>query len=241
MILRKIYNRYLSSERLFVNKIRILLGFTPTNLGLYQTAFRHKSVAQVVRQGYKNSNERLEFLGDAVLSSVVAEILFKKYPFKDEGFLTDMRSKVVNRVHLNNLAYKLGFEYFLIYDSKTLSLSAKQSAMLGDAFEALIGAVYLDVGYERTKKFLIERILTNHIDLSLLEQTENHKSKLLEWSQRNGKKLKFVLLDNAETDSRKLFTIQILIDGESFGMGKDFNKKNAEKLAAEQTCEMLAL
>ena len=241
MILRKIYNRYFSSNRLFANKMRLLLGFTPVNLRLYQTAFRHKSVAQVLHHGHKNSNERLEFLGDAVLSIVVAEVLFRKYPFKEEGFLTDMRSKVVNRVHLNQLALKLGFEHFLNYDSKTVSFTTKQSALLGDAFEALVGAIYLDVGYGCAKKFLVERILSHHVDLVKLEQTENHKSKLLEWCQRNAKDLKFVLVENSENEDYKLFIVQVVIDGDIFGLGKDYNKKNAEKVAAEKTCEMLAI
>ena len=218
-----------------------MLGFVPGNLSLYRLAFRHKSVAQSVKKGVKNSNERLEFLGDAVLGSVVAEVLFKLYPFEDEGFLTELRSKIVNRVNLNQLARKLGFEQLIQYDNRMVN-STRQSSLLGDAFEALIGAVYLDKGYDFTKNFLVNHIIKSHIDIHRLEQTEtNFKSKLIEWCQRHGKDITFELIENKEGESNKLFTVQASIDGEIMGTGKEFNKKNAEKLAAEKACEALTI
>jgi ribonuclease-3 len=218
-----------------------LLGFVPGNLSLYKLAFRHKSVATNVKKGVKNSNERLEFLGDAVLGSVVAEVLFKLYPYEDEGFLTELRSKIVNRVNLNQLARKLGFQDLIQYDNRMVN-SARQGSLLGDAFEALIGAVYLDKGYDFTKNFLINHIIKSHIDIHRLEQTEtNFKSKLIEWCQRHGKDITFELIENQEGESNKLFTVQASIDGEVMGQGKEFNKKNAEKLAAEKACEALAI
>jgi ribonuclease-3 len=218
-----------------------LLGFVPGNLSLYRLAFRHKSVAQSVKKGVKNSNERLEFLGDAVLGSVVAEVLFKLYPFEDEGFLTELRSKIVNRVNLNQLARKLGFEQLIQYDNRMVN-STRQSSLLGDAFEALIGAIYLDKGYDFTRSFLVNHIIKSHIDIHRLEQTEtNFKSKLIEWCQRHGKDITFELIDNKEGESNKLFTVQASIDGEIMGTGKEFNKKNAEKLAAEKACEALTI
>lgn len=218
-----------------------MLGFVPGNLSLYRLAFRHKSVAQNVKKGVKNSNERLEFLGDAVLGSVVAEVLFKLYPYEDEGFLTELRSKIVNRVNLNQLARKLGFEQLIQYDNRMVN-SSRQGSLLGDAFEALIGAVYLDKGYDFTKSFLINHIIKSHIDIHRLEQTEtNFKSKLIEWCQRHGKDITFELIENQEGESNKLFTVQASIDGEIMGQGKEFNKKNAEKLAAEKACEALAI
>ncbi len=218
-----------------------MLGFVPGNLSLYRLAFRHKSVAQSVKKGVKNSNERLEFLGDAVLGSVVAEVLFKLYPFEDEGFLTELRSKIVNRVNLNQLARKLGFEQLIQYDNRMVN-STRQSSLLGDAFEALIGAVYLDKGYDFTKNFLVNHIIKSHIDIHRLEQTEtNFKSKLIEWCQRHGKDITFELIDNKEGESNKLFTVQASIDGEIMGTGKEFNKKNAEKMAAEKACEALTI
>jgi len=218
-----------------------LLGFVPGNLSLYRLAFRHKSVAQNVKKGVKNSNERLEFLGDAVLGSVVAEVLFKLYPFEDEGFLTELRSKIVNRGNLNQLARKLGFEQLIQYDSRMVN-STRQGSLLGDAFEALIGAIYLDKGYDFTKNFLVNHIIKSHIDIHTLEQTEtNFKSKLIEWCQRHGKDISFELIENQDGESNKLFTVRASVDGEIMGQGKEFNKKNAEKLAAERACEALSI
>ena len=218
-----------------------MLGFVPGNLSLYRLAFRHKSVAQNLKKGIKNSNERLEFLGDAVLGSVVAEVLFKLYPYEDEGFLTELRSKIVNRVNLNQLARKLGFEQLIQYDNRLVN-STRQSSLLGDAFEALVGAVYLDKGYDFTRNFLINHIIKSHIDIQKLEQTEtNFKSKLIEWCQRHGKDITFELIENKEGESNKLFTVQVLIEGEIMGSGKEFNKKTAEKLAAEKACESLSI
>ena len=218
-----------------------MLGFVPGNLSLYRLAFRHKSVAQNVKKGVKNSNERLEFLGDAVLGSVVAEVLFKLYPYEDEGFLTELRSKIVNRVNLNQLARKLGFEQLIQYDNRMVN-STRQGSLLGDAFEALIGAIYLDKGYDFTRNFLVNHIIKSHIDIHRLEQTEtNFKSKLIEWCQRHGKDITFELIENQDGESTKLFTVRASIDGEIMGQGKEFNKKNAEKLAAEKACEALAI
>jgi ribonuclease-3 len=204
-------------------------------------AVRHKSVAQNIKKGVKNSNERLEFLGDAVLGSVVAEVLFKLYPYEDEGFLTELRSKIVSRVNLNALGKKLGFDKLIEYDNRMLN-SSRQGSLLGDAFEALIGAVYLDKGYDFTKNFLINHIIKPHIDIHTLEQTEtNFKSKLIEWCQRHGRDIIFELVTNQDGESTKLFTVQANIDGEVMGSGKEFSKKNAEKLAAEKACEALGI
>jgi ribonuclease-3 len=241
MPIRRFYKLYLSPNRKYVKSLKNLLGFVPGNLSLYRLAFRHKSVAQNIKKGVKNSNERLEFLGDAVLGSVVAEVLFKLYPYEDEGFLTELRSKIVNRVNLNQLARKLGFEQLIQYDNRMVN-SARQGSLLGDAFEALIGAVYLDKGYDFTKNFLVNHIIKSHIDIHRLEQTEtNFKSKLIEWCQRHGKDITFELIENQDGESNKLFTVQASIDGEIMGQGKEFNKKNAEKLAAEKACEILAI
>jgi ribonuclease III len=241
MPIRRFYKLYLSPNRKYVKSLKNLLGFVPGNLSLYRLAFRHKSVAQNIRKGVKNSNERLEFLGDAVLGSVVAEVLFKQYPYEDEGFLTELRSKIVNRVNLNQLARRLGFEELIQYDNRMVN-STRQSSLLGDAFEALIGAIYLDKGYDFTRNFLINHIIKSHIDIHKLEQTEtNFKSKLIEWCQRHGKDITFELIGNQDGESNKLFTVRAIIDGEIMGSGKEFNKKNAEKMAAEKACEALTI
>jgi ribonuclease-3 len=241
MPISRLYKLYLSPHRKYVKTLKNLLGFVPGNLSLYRLAFRHKSVAQAVKKGVKNSNERLEFLGDAVLGSVVAEVLFKMYPYEDEGFLTELRSKIVSRNNLNALARKLGLDSLIQYDNRMVN-STRQGSLLGDAFEALIGAVYLDKGYDFTKGFLINRIIKAHIDIHTLEQTEtNFKSKLIEWCQRHGKDVLFELTQNLDGESTKLFTIQVNIDGDIMGLGKEFSKKNAEKLAAEKACEALGI
>ncbi len=241
MPLSRLYKLYLSPHKKYVKQLKNLLGFIPGNLSLYRLAFRHKSVAKPVKKGVKNSNERLEFLGDAVLGSVIAEVLFKLYPYEDEGFLTELRSKIVNRANLNQLARKLGFDQLVEYDHRIVN-SSRQGSLLGDAFEALVGAVYLDKGYDFTKSFLLNHIIKSHIDIHKLEQTEtNFKSKLIEWCQRHGKDVTFELISNQDGESSKLFTIQVTVDNEAIGLGKEFSKKIAEKLAAEKACAGLGI
>jgi ribonuclease-3 len=235
MPILKLYKLYLSPEKEFVKKLKNILGFVPGNVTLYKMAFRHRSAAKILKNGSRSSNERLEFLGDAVLGSVIAELLFKHYPYKEEGFLTEMRSKIVNRANLNQLAKKIGFDKLIQFDQRSVSIQTKHNSMLGDAFEAIIGAIYMDKGYNFTKEFLLRRIVKPHIDIHTLELTEtNFKSKLIEWCQRHGKDVLFELAENGEGESAKLFTISAVVEGEKVGTGRDYNKKNAEKLAAEK-------
>jgi ribonuclease-3 len=236
----RIYKLYFSPNRKYIKSLENLLGYVPGNLRLYRMAFRHRSVAVEVKNGAKNSNERLEFLGDAILGSVVAELLFKMYPYKDEGFLTEMRSKIVSRSNLNQLAKRLGLDEHIEFDNKALGHNNKQGSLLGDTFEAMIGAIYMDKDYNFTKNFLLNRIIKPHIDIHTLELTEtNFKSKLIEWCQRHGKDITFEIIPNEEGENIKLFTIRVNVDGESCAIGRDYNKKNAEKLAAEKACEFL--
>lgn len=165
-------------------------------------------------------------MGDAVLGSVIAELLFKMYPYKDEGFLTELRSKIVSRVNLNQLSRKLGLNEFIEYDARMISYPNKQSSLLGDAFEALIGAVYIDRGYQFTREFLLTRIIKPHVDIHMLEITEtNFKSRLIEWCQQLSKDIQFVQVDNPPGESAKMFTVEAVVDGEVCGVGRDFNKK----------------
>jgi len=236
----RIYKLYFSPNRKYIRSLENLLGYVPGNLRLYRMAFRHRSVAVEVKNGAKNSNERLEFLGDAILGSVVAELLFKMYPYKDEGFLTEMRSKIVSRSNLNQLAKRLGLYEHIEFDNKALGHNNKQGSLLGDTFEAMIGAVYMDKDYNFTRNFLLNRIIKPHVDIHTLELTEtNFKSKLIEWCQRHGKDITFEIIPNEEGENTKLFTIRVNVDGESCAIGRDYNKKNAEKLAAEKACEFL--
>lgn len=242
MSLFSFLKKYFSRNRQFVRRLSITLGFNPKNVSLYQLAFRHKSVSPYLKSGLKNSNERLEFLGDAVLGAIVAEFLFRKYPLKGEGFLTEMRSKMVNRSYLNQLAHKMDLNTYLHYDTKIINNSLKREALLGDLFEALLGAIYLDKGYLFTRKYILKQIISRHIDVDLLERTEtNFKSRLIEWCQHNGKSIHFEVIedDRKNIGNLRLFTVKAVIDGEDKGIGQDHTKKNAEKNAAENAYEQL--
>ena len=223
-----------SKDRKFVNSLRNLLGFTPGNLSIYHLAFRHRSTASEHRSGVKMSNERLEYLGDAILGAVIAELLFKKFPYKEEGFLTEMRSRIVNREHLNKLSLKLGIDQFMI---NSIDPAAKNKSAYGDAFEALIGAVYIDKGYNTTRKLILNRIVRHHIDLEDMENLDkNFKSKLINWAQREKKVIEFLLVDEVENGGKKLLRVKVVIDGEERARGEDFSKKRAEQIAAEKIC-----
>lgn len=236
------YNLYFSPEKEFVGRLRNVLGFTPSNISLYKLAFVHKSAAEELPSGNKNSYERLEFLGDAVLGAVIAELLFQKYPFKDEGFLTKTRSKIVSRKFLTELAGKMGIQEFLQYNKKAMPEVNKNHAMNGDAFEALLGAVFMDRGFKFTRKFILKRIIFPFVDVEHLADTEmNFKSKLIEWSQAENKVVRFELVGEVDSGKRKMFKIKVLIDDVERGAGLDYNKKNAEKIAAEKACETLGL
>lgn len=227
-----------SSDRQLYQLLNTLLGFSPKNIGLYKLAFRHKSIAQEVKSGIKNSNERLEFLGDAILGAVVADLLFKRFPFKDEGFLTEMRSKIVSRDNLNRLSVKIGLDQLI---KTNLDRNNKSRSMFGDAFEALIGAIYLDQGYNKAQNFILNRIIKNHVDIELLETTEkNFKSKLLEWAQKERKIVVYEIVEDNQPGNKQL-KVRVIIDKEEKGIGIDFSKKRAEQIAAEVACKALNL
>ena len=212
-------------------------GFYPRNISLYQLAFTHKSAADNTVGSFKLSNERLEYLGDAVLSTVVADYLFRLFPTKSEGFLTEMRSKIVSRASLNKLSQKLCFEEVIHYSHDNHS---SYKSMGGNAFEAFVGALYLDRGYDFTKHILLDRIIKIHIDLEQLEQTDvNFKSKLLEWSQKEKHHLVFKLIEDRNNGHNKLYHVVVVIDDKEYVTGADYSIKGAEQLSAEKTWNML--
>lgn len=216
--------------------LKNIFGFRPNNLHLYKLAFRHKSANKDVN-GIKINNERLEYLGDAVLGSVIADYLFKKFPYKGEGFLTEMRSKIVCRSNLEKLSRKLALDK-LIESSPETKTSAK--SMRGDAFEAFIGALYLDKGYSFTRKLIIKRIVNIHIDIDMLEQVDtNFKSKLIEWAQKEKKHVDFRVVGEKGEKNKKQYEIGIYVEGELISDGIDFSIKGAEKIAAEKACNIL--
>lgn len=227
-----------ASDKHLQEAIRNLFGYQPGNLALYRLAFRHKSVASQLNNGFRHSNERLEYLGDAVLGSVVADFLFKKFPYRDEGFLTEMRSRIVSRSHLNQLSRKLGLDK-LVEASKENNVPG--SSILGDAFEAFVGAIYLDKGYRFTQKIIINQIIQTHVDVDELLNTEiNFKSKVIEWAQREKKQLEFLLSDDTENGKKgKIYQVDLLIDNDLAGRASDYSIKKAEQQAAKIACEKI--
>jgi len=175
-----------SSDPSFRKQLKGVLGYTPSHLSLYKTALTHRSVKDTIDE----NNERLEYLGDAILSALVADYLFKRYPYKEEGFLTEMRSKMVNRQQLNDIAVKMGLKKITVYNKADASL--KTSQIFGNTLEALVGAIYLDKGYKKTNKWVNDRIIIPHMFIEDLENLEiNHKNKLYGWANKNGKQLEF--------------------------------------------------
>lgn len=226
-------------EKKLKSSLKNTLGISPRNISLYAQAFRHNSVAKEIRDGVKDSNERLEYLGDSVLNAVIADYLFRKFPYKDEGFLTKMRSKMVSRDHLNQLSVKLGINKFL---SQTNDPNLKFSSMHGDAFEALIGAIYMDKGFYAVQDFILNRILKFHVDVEKILLTEtDFKSKLIEWSQREKQELRFTVVDENGNGYDKQFVIAVMIQGEAVAHAQHFSKKKAEQLSAEATCIKLGI
>lgn len=212
------------------------MGFIPRNIALYKIALSHRSV----REGADENNERLEFLGDAVLSSIIAHHLFKKYPYKGEGFLTEMRSKMVNRQKLNEIALKMGLKKITFYNKFDNAL--KSSQIFGNTLEAVIGAVYLDLGYKKTSRWVEEYIILPHLFIEDLESVEiNIKNKLYGWANKNGKSLEFLTLNEKIENGRRLFTIAAVVDGEQISTGKGYNKKDASQIAAQLAVEKMGL
>lgn len=224
------------SGKFLHQSIKNIFGFKPGNIHLYKLAFRHKSANEDVN-GIKINNERLEYLGDAVLGSVIAEYLFKKFPYKGEGFLTEMRSKIVRRSNLNRLSRKMGLGKLIESSPETRSSS---KSMRGDAFEAFIGALYLDKGYEFTRKVIIDRIVNIHIDIDELEHLyTNFKSMLIEWAQKEKKDVEFRLIGERGEKSSLQYEVGVFVDNKPISQGIDFSIKGAEKIAAEKACKQI--
>lgn len=220
----------------FLWKLLGLLHFFPGRIQFYETAFIHKSTNLNNGKGEPVNNERLEYLGDAVLGSVIAEHLFKKYPEQNEGFLTKMRSKIVNGENLGELAEKMG----LVQLIRTQAVGEHTLKHIsGDAFEALIGAIYMDKGYYRTYKFILKNILNKHIDLSELEKIENnYKSQLIEWGQKYKKEVCFYT--DVEPYDPTRFISYVSIGDNLYGSGSGISKKEAEQMAAGETIKELS-
>lgn len=230
-----------SKEREFRKAVEQIIGEKPSNALLYQLAFRHTSASKETNiGGFRESNERLEYLGDSVLGMIVAEYLFKKYPFKDEGFLTEIRSRIVNRESLNQVARKIGLEKLIQFDGQRIAHN--RTSMYGDAMEALIGAIYLDKGFRFTRTFILKKLIANYFDLDTVIQTNtNYKSILLSWAQQEGKKIAFEIVQENGKHHHKEFVAQVKVNGEAISTGGGWNKKKAEQEAARRACESLEI
>jgi len=220
----------------FEKNVKNILGIKPGNDLLYRTALSHRSV----KDSPDENNERLEYLGDAILSAIVADYLFKRYPYKGEGFLTEMRSKMVNRQQLNDIAVKMGLKKITLYNKFDNSL--KSSQIFGNTLEAVVGAIYLDKGYKRTHQWVLKQIVIPHMFVDDLELIDiNLKNKLIGWASKNGRALSFDLADEKIESGRRVFTINTVLDGEILAQGKGFNKKDASQVAAQFAIEKLKL
>ncbi len=208
-------------------------GYRPTDVNIFKKALRHKSLSS----GDLNSNERLEFLGDAILDAVVAEYLYNKFPGDDEGYLTKLKSKIVNRKTLSEIGEKMGLREVIKYSqSRTINLSAIE----GNAFEALIGAIYLDGGFNKAKASLQNFIFRKFVDINkLLEVEIDFKSRLFIWCQKKRLNLEFVLHSEENIEGSWLYTIRVAINKKEYGEGKGSTKKEAEQLASKETLQLM--
>lgn len=227
-----------SSRKEFYLFLKNLLGFYPQNLKLYDLAFIHKSASTTDSQGNFVNNERLEFLGDAILGSIIADFLYNRFPQEDEGFLTKTRSKLVNRSFLTNLTFEMGLNVFI---DSNMTKSIDKSHIYGDALEALIGAIYLDKNYQTAKFFVTKKILSQFVDLNEIEQNDsNFKSQLIEWSQKNKKEINFETTENSNENSKQpKFRAIVTINKQQIGKGTGTSKKEAHQEAAREALKKL--
>jgi ribonuclease-3 len=213
-----------------------LIGYRTTSIILFQTALNHRSV----KDNPSENNERLEFLGDSVISTVVADYLFKKYAYKGEGFLTEMRSKMVNRQQLNSIALQMGLKKMTRFNK--LDNGLRTSQIFGNTLEALVGAIYLDKKYDFTRTWIIEKMIQPHLFMDDLEQIDiNIKNKIIGWALKQGKQVDFVLAGEQLEGRRRLFTINVVLDGEVVTSQKGFTKKDASQIAAQKAIELLGI
>ncbi len=213
-----------------------MLGFTPGNLALYEMALCHRSN----NANSTENNERLEFLGDAILGAIIGEHLFMKYPTKPEGYLTDMRAKIVNRKNLNTIALKIGLKSLMKFNEQDYFL--RNSLIFGNGLEALIGAIYIDKGYAKTRTFLRKRILLPFVDIELLENIEvNLKNRLIGWASKQGKSIDFVVLEERIEKGRKKFKVGVKLEENIIASSVAGNKKEASKIAAEEAVRLLEI
>jgi len=226
-----------TKEKEFFYFVKHQLGYTPNDIHYYRKALTHKSANVKSKDGFVVSNERLEYLGDSVLDCILADYLFERYPRKDEGFLTQMRSKIVNRKSLNDIALSFRLNKYL-FSSR---LSEEASNTMGNAFEALIGAIYLDKGFDFTRQFVIEKVLERHYDFNFLERVDtNFKSRLLEITQRNKHAIAFDTVEKGcDSKGKPIFAATITLENSKLCSASGYSKKDAEQNAAKLALQRL--
>jgi ribonuclease III len=235
-LIRKLYNQLFSTDKQIASYIKAITGIMPGNLTLYKQVFNHRSKFNEP----KENNERLELLGDAILDSIVCEFLFRKYPYKEEGFITELRSKIVNRKSLNEVGEKLGLVEKLKFNRKGMTDVSRDLG--GNTFEALVGAVYLDAGFDKTKRFIQKRVLQGLIDVDMLEATNSdYKSQIFHYIQKMGKSIEFKVVEEKARNRRAYFIINLEINGKSISTGEGYSKKTAEQNAAMNAIKVLGL
>ncbi len=224
---------YILNEREFESRLKKILGFRPGKLRIYELAFIHRSASFSLPHGKKINNERLEYLGDAVLDAILSDFLFEKYPDATEGFMTKIRSKIVNREVLNQLALSMNLDKILV---SNVSSNYHTRHLYGNALEALIGAVFLDKGFRKTKKLFINEVLNKYLDLTTLVNTDNdYKSLIFEWVQKHKINLSFTYNEEYDFEQKKsVFSTTLCINKKEFGNGQGASKKEAEQEAARQ-------
>ncbi|MCT4588857.1 MAG: ribonuclease III [Carboxylicivirga sp.] len=222
----------------FYGFIQEILGEKPGDIGIYRLAFIHKSAMIKGNDKRFINNERLEFLGDAMLGAIVADELYKLFPGKNEGFLTKTRSRIVNRSLLNNIALKMELGNWVKAQSK---IDIAQTSILGDALEALIGAIYVDKGYKACERFVVQRIIQQYVDLkSVAKKDTNYKSLLIEWGQKYKQNVHFITEEQHISGSvAATFIAKAALDGEAIGEGEGFSKKEAQQNAAKNALKEL--
>lgn len=230
--LRRIVKPQSKEDENFYYELKELLNFKPINLTHYKKAFTHRSLKLVDRKGNPINFERLEFLGDAILGSVIASYLYKKVPQGDEGYLTQMRSKVVSREHLNALGKDLDLIRFV---KRNISNNQISVNLYGNIFEALIGAIYLDRGYNYCHQFIYEQVVLPYVNIERLEgKISSYKGYIIEWCQKKKKKYSFDSYEDTGNQNKKHFSVRVKIDGRIIAKGRATSKKKAEEIAAKR-------
>jgi len=230
--IRLFFKLRFGSDKAYYKIVNDLFGICPNNIELYKLALIHRSASLFLEDGTPINNERLEFLGDAVIESIVSDYLFIEFPEANEGFLTQLRSRIVSRSALNRLSQKIGLDRHIITQAQNIY---SQRHLLGDALEAMMGAIYLDKGYDFSNRLLINRLLKKYVDLEgMTEQETDFKSRLIEWSQKNKSDLRFDTVPSEHyTNQSPHFRTNVYIDGRCAGSGEGHSKKSSEQKAAQ--------